>query len=167
MLKFRTFVTISCINKLQSRLNSGNTRWSPTLPDTLLSWKPIEGEEIERFWVTEPKWSLKFDDVFEGDMKTRVVNGNVEWEFSFDTAHQWSSILGILLKCINKQITEYGNTPAELRKRPMEHEGIRGLMVAIAHFYSSLFLFVKIYNRVVKALLGIPSLASLIRTASE
>jgi hypothetical protein len=106
-------------------------------------------------------------DIVKKDMKTRVVNGNVEWEFSSDTAHLWSSILALLLTNINNQITKYNNTPAELRKRPLEHEETRDILRAITSFYNALSLLMTKYKRVVKAMLGTLSLASLFRATSE
>ena len=100
-------------------------------------------------------------------MKTRVLNGTVEWEFSIETAHLWSSILATLLRTINNIITEYRNTSAELRKRPLDHEETRQFVQAITSFYSALFLLMTKYKRVVKALLAIPSLVSSILPASE
>ena len=165
-MDFHAFVTMCCINKVQSRLNAGKKRWNP---ETLLSWSrtPLDKEKVEHFWVTEPIWPLKFENVEKG-MKTRVVDGNVvEWEFSSDTAHLWSSILARLLISINEKITEYNNIPSELRKRPLEHEETRYLVKAITTFHTSLFIFMSNYNRVVKALLGMWSLSSWLQPASE
>ena len=98
--------------------------------------RSMKQDEVEPFWVSKPRWSLKF--YIEENMKMRVVNGNVEWEFSSDTAHLWSSILAILLITINNQITEYRKTPAELRKRSLEPKetSCRRSFRSIARYFS-------------------------------
>ena len=162
MNKFRTIVTIRCINKLQSRLNSEKKRWNLPLPDTLASWKPTVKDKVQPFWVTKPSWDLEFDN--KKYMKTRDVNGNVEWEFSIDTAHLWSCILAELLRTLNHKITEYRDT---LRKQHPNDSTILNIVEAIMAFYNGLFLFMVRYKRVVKALLAIPSLRSSFLPASE
>lgn len=85
--------------------------------------------------MTKPRWSLEFD--IEENMKMRVVNGNVEWEFSIWTAHLWSSILAMLLRTIINNVitgTEYRNNRTELRKQPLEHEETK-FVQAITSFY--------------------------------
>ena len=98
-------------------------------------------------------------------MKTRVVHGNVEWEFSINTAHLWSSLLGTLLKILNDQIVEYRHAPLKHRREPVRY--LESLVEEISYLYGSLFLSMANYKRVVNALLAIPSLASSFLRASE
>ena len=133
------------------------------MTDTLQSWRSIVGDEVVPFRVAKPKWDLSFD--IEEDMKTRVVHGNVEWEFSIDTAHLWSSLLGTLLKILNDQIVEYRHAPLKHRREPVRY--LESLVEEISYLYGSLFLLMVNYKRVVNALLAIPSLASSFLRASE
>ena len=119
-------------------------------------------DKVEAFWIAKPDWELAFDDEIEKHMKTRDVNGNVEWEFSIDTAHLWSWILAMILSSINQQITEYRNA---LRKQhPKE---ILGTVEVFIILYNGLSLLVIRFERVIKALLAIPSLRSSFLRASE
>ena len=145
---------MSCINKLQSRLKS--KWWRLPLSDTLISWRSVVGDEVDRFWVTKPKWILRFD--IEKNMTTRAVNGNTEWEFSIDTAYIWSTILGSMLETINNKIAEYRSHPSKSRETPLRH--LKTLVLEITYLYGALYLFMADYKHIVKALLAIPSLAS-------
>ena len=121
------------------------------------------GDEVVAFWVAKPKWKLSFDS--QENMKTRDVNGNIEWEFSIDTAHLWSSFLATLLKSINKQITEYKQAPLKHRQGPLNY--LEARVGKISYLYGALLQLMANYKRVVKALLAIPSLASSFLPASE
>lgn len=161
VLKFRTFVTLRCLNKLHSRLKAGKIQW-----DTLESWKPTAGDEIEPFWVAKPKWTLFFD-IEQNSMKTRLDGESEVWEFSKETAHLWSSILVSLLKNINNRLHDYKNTSVIHRQRPLENKNTLDLIEKIISLYSALILFMTKYKRVVKTLLAIPSLTSSFIPASE
>lgn len=137
------------------------------MSDTLYFWKPIEGEKVELFWVTKPIWTVSFK-IEDENMKTRpATNGGEEWEFSIETAHLWSSILALLLKNLNIKIEKFKNIPPEHRLQPLEHSRTRDVIESIITFYSALFILMIKYKRVVKALLAIPSLASLFLPAGE
>ena len=164
MIKFRTFVTICCINKLQSQLKEGINQWNSPVWHTLLSWKPSERDKVESFWVTKPMWTVSFKINHENllkDMKSRTSNdGSEEWEFSIETAQVWSRILAMLLKNINDEIANYKEIPLKRRQRPLEDSRTLDIIETIISLYSALFILIFSFKRVVKALLAVPSLAS-------
>jgi hypothetical protein len=167
VIKFRTFVTIRCINKLQSRLKAGKKRWPSPLSDTLRSWKPLEGDEVEPFWVTKPSWTVSFGFGDESMNMRLASDGSEEWEFSIETAYRWSTILASLLKTIDDQITVYKKIGQNCRKRALEHSNTRKVVGTIVALYSALFILMTKYEKVVKALLAIRSLASFFLPAGE
>ncbi|KAL4074782.1 hypothetical protein V8B97DRAFT_1868240 [Scleroderma yunnanense] len=127
------------------------------LLDVISQWRPDpRRHEIGPRWVVSPQWLLCIEGL--PVMKSRIVNGQLEWEFSDDTKGAWSIILGVFLRAVDCMIENVKSAKGE--------EKVREAMIDLNYWCIGLYCLITWKAGIVKSLLTRTDMIDSITTAS-